>query len=538
MNVDRPALSVLLRKNVVRTTIGGNISSTDRARAGAFDVDLTPYITENGYVKTSKNKHDASGTFDIMLADIMRPETMDSMYASIEPMDVIEIRFCRNQSDPTYSAIPNNIPIVMRGFVGKVGRVKSMSADGKPFMGVNITGHDYGKLLEIFRIFYANNYLIGDNITSAFPLFEKYGAFFEVEMSAVKFMDTVRDKIVNKLIILMRQESRTLAAPAETPSILNEFNPVVNGLTADQQRNFLTASPNPPAAVLTIDTYTHVGELGNTLLGSNVSVYGLQSFNNGTLHDFMSMYGDVGAFNELFLQDEESGVFMMYRPLPYRDVAGDFINKLHSSQVPKKVNITAADITDISLSRSDANVANFYWVDNPEWYPGDASLLKMQAAVGGQTNYTLDGYKNATNLLYGVRKMEVQTHQQGNATSRNGQMQEESKRIQDLSFFSGWLGEKLKQLIAQNKDNVVFEEGTIALKGNEKIKMGYELGVTEGATTWGAYVTSVSHEFVPFRSFTTHLSIERATSFITRLQVKAGGVSPYLAEIAGASAYG
>jgi hypothetical protein len=542
MNVDRPALSVRLYKNVVRTTIGGNLAASDRARAGAFNVDLTPYITENGHVKTNKSRQSISGTFDIMLADIMRPDTMDSIYASIEPMDLIEIRFCRNQSDPAYKSIPGNIPVVMRGFVSKITRSRAMSADGKPFMGVSISGHDYGKLFEIFRIFYANNYIIGDNITSAFPLFEKFGAFFKVAVSAAEFVDTVRDKIINNLIDKMRQESLVIASATSTSSFISGLNTTVNGLTAGQQIALLGASPIPPSPIMHIQPYTPyspdlVSASQNPLNRPNVSCLGFQGFNNGSLFDFMSIYGDVGAFNELFVQDEEAGVFLMYRPLPYRDVYGNFINALHTTQVPQQVKITAADITDITLSRSDASVANFYWVDNPDWYPGDASLLKMQSAVGGQNDYTLDGYKNATNLLYGVRKMEVQTHQQGSATSRGGQMQDESGRQQDLSFFSGWLGDKLAQLIAQNKDNVVFEEGSLSLKGNEKIKIGNELLVTEGAMNWQGYVESVSHEYMPFRSFTTHVSLERATSFIARLQVKAGGKSPYLSELGGASAY-
>jgi hypothetical protein len=83
-----------------------------------------------------------------------------SLYAMIEPMDIIEIRMAHAPS-----SYEDRIPVVMRGFVGMIRRSRSMSG-GKPQRTVMVAGNDYGKILQILRIYYLNNSAVGDNIVA------------------------------------------------------------------------------------------------------------------------------------------------------------------------------------------------------------------------------------------------------------------------------------------------------------------------------------------------------------------------------------
>ena len=70
-----------------------------------------------------------------------------------------------------------------------------------------------------------------------------------------------------------------------------------------------------------------------------------------------------------------------------------------------------------------------------------------------------------------------------------------------------------------NKDNVIFESGSLRLRGNERIKAGMQLNVSRGNKMYSSYyVTKVDHEFVPFQGFYTTVTVERGTNFITRSQ--------------------
>ena len=76
-------------------------------------------------------------------------------------------------------------------------------------------------------------------------------------------------------------------------------------------------------------------------------------------------------------------------------------------------------------------------------------------------------------------------------------------------------------MLAQiNKDNVIFENGTMRLRGNERIKAGTQMHLTRGGgkVESSAYVTQVDHDFSPFQGFYTSVAFERGTDFIERSQ--------------------
>jgi hypothetical protein len=80
----------------------------------------------------------------------MEPKAQDSLYALIEPMDMIEIRAARRPD----KFAGTKLPLIMRGFVSSVRRSESMGEDGTPNRTIMIQGQDSGKLLQMFAIWW------------------------------------------------------------------------------------------------------------------------------------------------------------------------------------------------------------------------------------------------------------------------------------------------------------------------------------------------------------------------------------------------
>jgi len=116
--------------------------------------------------------------------------------------------------------------------------------------------------------------------------------------------------------------------------------------------------------------------------------------------------------------------------------------------------------------------------------------------------------------------------------------QAESVFRQGTQTLLQFIGEKPAQLIAQNRDNVVFEAGTMTLRGREDIHAGEYVSLrlgTNGGSRSGfmqqAYAYSVTHEFLPYRSFTTAVQFDRGTGFIDRAQRQGGADRSYFSDM-------
>jgi len=89
------------------------------------------------------------------------------------------------------------------------------------------------------------------------------------------------------------------------------------------------------------------------------------------------------------------------------------------------------------------------------------------------------------------------------------------------------MNDKRQVLMDQNKDAIVFESGSMTLRGNEAIKAGTIVSLTQGSVTSECYAHTVTNDFVPYRSYMTSVAFDRATGFSERTQRKDGA---YLAE--------
>jgi hypothetical protein len=113
---------------------------------------------------------------------------------------------------------------------------------------------------------------------------------------------------------------------------------------------------------------------------------------------------------------------------------------------------------------------------------------------------------------------------------RQGATEAEVK--EDERNFTEYNTKKTARLKLANQDNVVFENGSIVMQGNERVKIGRNVRIQRGKSINLYYAQRVTHSFQPFRSFTTTVGFIRGTGFINRSSNDQIGIdSPYLEEI-------
>jgi hypothetical protein len=315
----RPQVSILLRKNIGRKTVGEDIAASERFTGSKRTLDLTPYLGDQGSVTVTRSTREPAGMFSIALTDKMEPDRMDSLYGLIEPMDVIEIRMARDTADYA-GAFPEQMPIMMRGFVSDVRREQSMTATG-PRRSVVISGQDYGKILQIMRIIYLPAMPEKENLLTAFKLFLNYG---------INPNDEDAGEFVNEIV-----------------------TKVINGGFLKRMRTAVSGGHDDKCPVVDLNVEYDTGS-------GVVSPIGSQDWPGGTIYDLLRTFGDVGAWNELYIDDREDGPYLIYRPTPFTDLSGTPIQK--SAHAVSKVDIHDSELLTISVGRTDANVANYYWV--------------------------------------------------------------------------------------------------------------------------------------------------------------------------------
>lgn len=487
-----PKVSVKLIKAVRRKEIVESMPAISERYAQFNGVDLTPWFGESGGVRVVKGIREPAGGFSITLADKKHPEFLESLYALIEPMDMVEIRFAH---DPYEYAKPKDgyeLPVVMRGFVSSVNRAETMGGDGRPVRSIQIAGQDYGKILQILQIFYLNNSVVGDNVLTGFKLFEKFGLEAK-EMAAKEFVETLVSKVIN---------------------------PYMQDLTALTRADLVDAS--------IVDFFKTEVSIEGT-----VNPIGVQRFDGGSVWQLLAAFCDVGPFNELYVEDRAKDVAIVLRPNPFerpdRSVIQDGVKA-------DQVSVPAEMIQSITSARSDAGVANYYWCGNTSWNILHNGTMKMLAQTGQEADFLLFDYPNSSKTYYGLRKMEVESRL-GDPALLNGDGPKAETLENQQKVFATWLDKRRHILAETNKDNVVFENGTIRMYGSERVKPGHYMEVRRGAFRPRYYITRVEHDFVPYRGYWTTAYYERGTGFIDRAGLPKGRVA-YSNEIDGDGVFG
>lgn len=478
ITVYAPQFVVRLHKTISRRTTNGS-DAVSRRFAGAASrlvIDLADFLGDGAGVFTTKSISDPAGGFTVRLID--RPDgndgTFESLYGLIEPMDMIEIR--ARHGAPTDAGEP---PIIMRGFVSTVQRTEAVDNDGKPTRAVMIMGHDYGKIWQVIQINYLADYLIGKQYISGFPLFEKYGISNNV-LSAAEFVQQVVDKIIN---------------------------PYMDGLmpSASLLPRQMTADISVPESTVSPGVQAH----------------------QGTIYEMLRYYGDVGPWNELYTEDREDTVALVYRAAPFLKTDGTDGKVQAEAPDPVYIDIPTRDIVERNLARSDANVANFFWVSSQRFNLVYETQRQQEALANDKETVDISAYPNADAKLYGIRLMQLSTEQGGAAMGTHDSGRAESDFNQLGSEAVKWMDKRRQAVVDANRDNIVLESGRITLRGNEAIKPGVYIRFTSGALVSTYYVKRVDHRMVPFQAFVTDVEVERGTGFIARV-LQAG--SPYFEE--------
>lgn len=460
----RPAVSVKLVKVVSRRNgVSERYSAMDR------EIDLTPFLGEFGGIHTHKSVRDAFGTFSVTLTD-QKATAEDTLYAAIEPMDYIEIRAARE----AWKYSNRSLPIIMRGFVKKVRRSRSIGANGKPSRSVIVDGADYGIIPNLYQIWYDHYYNFGTEALTYFKLFSKYGTDYE-SLPAGKFIDELTKKVLNPAVERM-----------SIPS------PLPQGFTVE-----------------------------STVSEGTVAPYGIQP-HEGSLWALFETYCDR-PWNELFVDDRDEDVRLVYRPTPFKGADSQWIG---GATDPGTIDISSAEIISNDLFRWDGRIANFFWSFNTRTSMNSRELIQLDAMQNAGEPYFLQDsakYPNSNPNLYGLRKMQHNTEQGDSRDTSQGRFLPETEQDRSDGYAAAWCTRRRNVLIETNKDNVVFEEGSFALKGSEAIRAGQYLRLTDERNA-EYYMHSVDQSIAPFSAWKTSVEVERGTGFTQRAR---SAKSPY-----------
>ena len=476
MKVFEPKIEVKLVKAIRRLDVVPGVSATTSRYLEQRDIDLTPFLAEFGGVRVTKSVREPAGAFSITLADREHGAVLETLYAMIEPMDLIEIRFAHDPS-AYLGASGCRLPVIMRGLGSSVVRNEAMSSD-RPSRTVTIAGQDFGKVLQILRVYYLNNSVVGDNILSELAFFQKYASKDDAKIKSGRdFVTGIIEKVINPYLARLTAFSNGDRVGAK---VINQMMPAAS-------------------------------------IEGAVSPYAVQNFSEGSLHQFLSSLLDVGAFNEMYVEDRADDVALVVRPVPFKGADGAYIQDYAAAD---SVDVPDLDVVALNVSRTDQGVANYYWVSSERWVLMANEDARRLAQTGTAGNFILGDYPNCDPAFYGFRKMEVTTALGPEDASYSDALTKDQRRA-ETGNLSAWIDRRREVLAKMNRDNVLFEQGTLRLRGNEAIKAGVYLRILRGPTDAvesECYATSVTHDFLPFGSFTTTVTFERGTGFIARAQ--------------------
>lgn len=491
--VATPKISVRLYKSIMRQPGEAGLPTSERYANKEAYIDLTPFFGDGTSISTTKNIGQPCGTFSLSFSDkpnvsgqnmgpVLDSAGLESIYGLVEPMDVVEIRMWNG-----IGPCPNPLPIKMRGFVSEISRGRQMGKDGKPMRTVVVSGQDYGKILQSFQLLYIPSYDGSAPLLTGWNFFEQFGGNVKNVITGAEFINLLLDKAINPLL----------------DTLLPQNNGVPRVIKPDLQAS---------------------GSVSDSWMNQEGSVY-----------DLMKQYLDVGVWNELFIEDREDGVYLVWRPVPAIDLmTGRAIQNL--PQPPKNGTVPDGYISDLRQTRNDSSVYNYYWVTNNRFAMVDDIYRKVEAIMAGGTQQTME-YPNTAKKYYGVRAMYADSVMSPDDVTSVSSGLEQNPQEQRSGYMLDWIKDRRDIMIQSNKDNVVLEFGALSMKGGptrdnstDALRSGDYLTVLDGKITWSAYIMSVQDNFIPYNSYSTALEFARGTGFAERVSSTGGGVSPWLKE--------
>lgn len=499
-----PKVSVLLFKTISRQTVDGKAAVSTRYRGKTASIDLEEFLGDGSTIRTSKSIREPAGGFSITFMDKADNSggKLESVYGLVEPMDGVEIRMWGGVGRK-----PAKLPIIMRGFVTSVRRNQTMGDNGKPMRTVTISGQDYGKIWQMYQIIHLKAYAESKALLTTFALWDLFDLKAKNTKGASELVKEVIEKIINPFLARM--------LPDNWPKTLSKRDPF-----------------GMPREILTDDVIVKRGVMNNSYQNQEGSIYSLLLANT-----------DVPTWNELYIEDREDGVHCVYRPIPALRLTPNnsdddrLIQK--DAKKPVRCEIEDGDIQSIDVERSDATVANFYWVTNAKYDLIDEMQRKLQSIPANDKRVSTEDYPNTNEKYYGVRPLYYATQLSGDAVKSIQSGLSGSDIEKNSTEMMSWIDVRRNELMEMNKDNVVFERGSARVKGGqmrpdgiECMKAGDYASFIVGGTVADAYCVQIDHEFVVYSGYTSTIIFERGEGFATRIEKQN---SPWLTEQASRS---
>lgn len=471
--VDTPGIQIILYK-----LTGLAYGQAYRGFSTAIDyLDLAQFLGDAGTVRTTKSIYEPAGGWTISFADKNSNEGGDTVYALVEPMDMVEIRMKRIPRTP----LGGQLPLIMRGFVSSVERVETINPDGSPNRVVVLQGQDMGKLWLIHQLL-------------------------------PEIIKAKGREYLEKFSLLASQEIAARYWPVS--ELVREFTEgVMNARVAE-----LTGISGVQVPPFTVDATVPEGIVSPALL---------QPF-KGKYWEFIETIADR-PWNEAWVEDFEDGPVLHFRPAPFRDLGGGMI--LPGAAEPGTIERDSEDIVKLDVRRTDHRVANFFWVP-----PGTSSLhTNNMTSIGSLYDGSQldEGYGNNNPTLFGLRKMEAHSRLLPGALSETPiRYPPGGPRYAAGRETTTWHQYRATQLKLLNRDNVALEEVTMILKGHEDFRPGRYYRITRGQRRGSGLVTeqyaiNIAHTFAPLRTWTTTVTCIRGDGFLVRDETAA---NPYWLE--------
>ena len=542
-------------------------------------IDLTPYLGERGGVRTSKAVNEPAGGFTVTLSDQRFDPTMDSIYSAIEPMDLIEIRMSHEPlaGGPIPVVMRGFVSRVSRDEAmsddGRPARTVTISGQdyGKIWQTMQVLPLanailEPGKTLFYLRVLdkygievvdtlkiedFATSMINGalnpllatlvpSGVASSLPAgVQTDGVFVTGQRINVPALSNFTS---GNLYDLMRQfcdvgiwNEMFLEDHDAGVSLVLRPRPmidVVTGQFIQPVAGFATVLPDQtPGYPATGSSATAATPSGASLAGQADYEAALDAI--GALRDqaasllnaSQNQTATVAAQMQTqaaALQAQADAALVSANAALQADIASNVAAAAAAAgaqPLPASVlDIPMADVKAISVTRSDENVANFYWVHCTPYDWNQGALVSNLQLTDEYASIDFRAYGNSSNTLYGDRQMtaEVATWP---VDALNGDSGQPATTIQDdQSFYQSWLRDRRSVLANQNKDNVIFESGTLRMRGRSDVRAGTYLRITRAGVRFIVYAVRVDHEFIPFVGFTTTVQFDRGTGFAERIK--------------------